>query len=1144
MPETVAELTTRLTTFTQPGARGRLLARGLARGLIWRDGVLPDGAPAFSPGLTEDLLDHGHAGLALALRLRATGQGDPALLERAFLVAGEAIEAAVHRGRKRDDSPFHRVTAAVSFHLGGYAARAYSMLPSRESMQNLSPNESALVDLLRRNLSSLQGAVAQWLLDPSNADEAVAGRLADDDGFDEDSAIHSVLTSSFMRGLALFDHGLSTGQAEFAMQARKRLVETAAAARDLNAVSHWWTATLATHLIDDLWKVSLHQQIPELPPHHPDSDRWHRLRRAYIERLRNRDRAAIELWPSQIIAARRAIDPADDLVVALPTSAGKTRIAELCILRTLAAQKRVIYITPLRSLSAQVERDLATTLQPLGVDVTSLYGSAGIQSGDEETFRAESVVVSTPEKLDFALRNDPTLIDDIGLVVLDEGHMLGADERKVRYEALIQRLLSRPDAGHRRIVCLSALFPAPQEMRDLVGWIRADAPGEPVHSTWRPTRRRYGVVRWGGRSARLDVAVEEERPYVSRFIEQVDPPTDSLRKRPFPSTKAELTLATAWRFLGQEKEVLIYCSERRSVEPMGRRILDCIRQGVLPSLGSHPFPLRDALAAGAEWLGEDHPAVACLEHGVALHHGGLPRPFLNEVERLLRLGACRLTIASPTLAQGLNLSASVLLVPSIRRNREVIPADELANVAGRAGRAFVDVEGLVLHVVWEGDARHSARAIRSWETLLEQAKAPRVASGILELVVRVCDGIAKRAGIAFDEVVEYVANHDQAWDRADGPRTDEQAERDLASIDSALLSLLETNDTEEVADGDMQRALAGSLFARELARTESAIRTTVNAFLLARARRIWRVTTPEQRTGFYRAGVGLASGSFIHARLDDLIRLLVQLESDLGSADAQGVATSAIAFAEQSTRIAPFRPAKELPARWREALVAWLAGEPGGEVMALCDGSGADVIHDLFAYRLPWAMEAVRVHGLAVGHADAEQLSGIAAQAVEAGTCDRRVIILLRAGLASREAAAAAVATTAAEFDDPAGMREWLGSTIVQSRSAAGDWPTLRSRSAWHRFFLSQRTRERGRWRLDTQIVRVQWNEGQRPARGTSVITEAQGRVMTPDFQFIGVLRDPLRLLPTAMARATVRADGGLAVESYSPDVDVGIRSR
>ena len=40
--------------------------------------------------------------------------------------------------------------------------------------------------------------------------------------------------------------------------------------------------------------------------------------------------------PEQIEAATRAVDQSDDLVVSLPTSAGKTRIAELCILRCLA----------------------------------------------------------------------------------------------------------------------------------------------------------------------------------------------------------------------------------------------------------------------------------------------------------------------------------------------------------------------------------------------------------------------------------------------------------------------------------------------------------------------------------------------------------------------------------------------------------------------------------------------------------------------------------------------------------------------------------------------------------------------------------------------------------------------------------------
>ena len=106
---------------------------------------------------------------------------------------------------------------------------------------------------------------------------------------------------------------------------------------------------------------------------------------------------------------------------------------------------------------------------------------------------------------------------------------------------------------------------------------------------------------------------------------------------------------------------------------------------------------------GSEWLGASHPAVQCLSLGVAVHHGSLPKPFQREVERLLREGVLTITIASPTLAQGLNLNASTLLLHSLYRNRNVIPAEEFFNVAGRAGRAFIDVEGQVIFAVVDQD---------------------------------------------------------------------------------------------------------------------------------------------------------------------------------------------------------------------------------------------------------------------------------------------------------------------------------------------------------------------------------------------------------------------------------------------------------
>jgi hypothetical protein len=181
MTESTIELQSRLEEAILPGFRERLLARGLARGLIWRDGELPPGAPTFKDSLTEDLLDYAYTVLAMALRLR-WAERDAQILPQAFLVAGESIEAAVHHGdSQRIDRGFNRVSAAVAFHLAGYAARAYSMLPTGIIKANLAPTENALVRLLRRSLDEMHTTILTWLLDEEHQDEKISLRLRDKD---------------------------------------------------------------------------------------------------------------------------------------------------------------------------------------------------------------------------------------------------------------------------------------------------------------------------------------------------------------------------------------------------------------------------------------------------------------------------------------------------------------------------------------------------------------------------------------------------------------------------------------------------------------------------------------------------------------------------------------------------------------------------------------------------------------------------------------------------------------------------------------------------------------------------------------------------------------------------------------------------
>lgn len=1111
MAESVEELALRLEAAIKAGFRGRLLDRGLARGLIWRDGQLPEDAPRFSASLTQDLLDYAYAVLSMTLRLRSL---DPKRdLERPFLVAGEAIEAAVHRGEITPDTGFHRISSAIAFHLARYSARAYSMLPIGVEIPNLAPTEIALLYILRRQLNELHKLYSSWLLDDMHSDTQVAARLSEDNAFDDRDACSDILISSFMQAVALFDYALITGDTASAESARQQFDLTASTASHINAVSHWWTATLAKHLIDELWGLGMHNRIPMLPPDDMDGSSWEELRRDYIQRLRAGRRSAIELWPSQLTAVDRAINPTDDLVVALPTSAGKTRIAELCILRALAAKKRVIYITPLRALAAQIKADLEETFRPLGYAVSNLYGSAGVELGDATTLRQDTIVVSTPEKLDFALRNEPSLIDDVALIVLDEGHMLGLGEREVRYEALVQRLLRREDAASRRVVCLSALFPSPEDMEDLVGWIRQDEPGQPVHSTWRPTRQRFGTVRWTGDAARLDISVQDENPFVQRFVETQPPPESSRRKNNFPQTKNELTLATSWRFVEQGKDVLIYCALRKSVETLGKLVLQCIKQGVLEPLSLMTDSIRDVMATGAEWLGEDHPAVRCLEYGVVLHHAGLPRPFLNGIEHLLRSRACHLTIASPTLAQGLNLAASVLLVPSIWRNQETIPVSEFANVAGRAGRAFVDLEGLVLHIIWD----RPDYSEKKWDQLVDKARAPMIQSGILLLVGHLFITISRTFNVPRNELVDYITGNSESWAFTQEMELEHEVtrtdwERDLASLDSAILALLEPDTDSKELLTTLQAVLEGSLFERQLGANDEIIQTLVLSFMASRAELIWSNTSEAQRRGFYAAGVGLDAGRFLDDNLVKLVELLIAAEAAIGSDDGDAAAIAILEFAALVFEVAPFRAPKALPYAWKEALVTWISGASSAAVIKCCGGDSVDLLQEAFMYRLPWAMEAVRVHSSAVSGEEMPEVTGLAALAVEAGSCHQSVIQLVRSGLDSREAAFRAIESTGANFVDRKGMLSWLRSDEVSARHPDPEWPSSGSRHLWVEFFDEQSRRQTSTWKRSTQKLDVEWDNDS-PAAGTKVrleLLQESTAVMSPSMTLLGVCTSSL----------------------------------
>jgi superfamily II DNA/RNA helicase len=1108
MARDAQELAGRLTAATADGFRNRLLAQGQAQSVIRRAGILPPGAPQFSTFLDADLLNYGYALLSTSLLLvEAAGDDLPQQLpvaQHGFIQSSYAIEAATRNAAPGPDLVFHHLVAGAASHLGGYAARAYSLIEASRTSGRLTPMEQSLADVLMRDLAAVERRTRLLRSSPQFTEQAMIAAFLGagtdpiaDSVPDQVGPVMLLLSENYMSAVMTALFAIEIGDRGLLDAAVQQLQLGEQASSDVSAPGPWWVHRLTRHLLSGLFDTSLETNIPQDPPPGAagNDEQWHYLRRTFVASLLARDRGEIDLWPSQLNVVHHLFQEPRDLVVALPTSAGKTRIAELAILACLARQRRTVYVTPLRALSAQTETVLTRTFAPLGIRVSSLYGSMGTSDVDEDTLRSGQIVVATPEKLDFALRSDPSLLADVGLIVLDEGHMIGASEREVRYEAQIQRLLRRDDADTRRILCLSAVFPSGDQLADFVAWITRDEPHGLHQETWRPTLQRFGLVEWRDDHARLAITFGPDQSFIPRYFEATAP--TGRRRNKFPANQREHVIATAWRLVEEGQTALVFCPQRNSVMPYAKKIIDLHTRNLIPSVLPPDIDLSEALAVGTEWFGANDPILQCLKLGVAIHHGALPGPFRREVERLLQKGKLKVTIASPTLAQGLNLSASAVLFHGLRRGRDLLKGSEFANVIGRAGRAFVDTEGLVLYPIFDS----GPRGRRDWLELTQGQAGKALQSGLIGVGTALLQQIIAAHGPAAVEPMLTYLTGAPDWPApvtAYGTVEDRAAQaaawhENLAWLDIGILSIVGDGDQDTVADAATQiltDALRDSLFERQLLRYDPAWQTALRTVVVSRTRHLWQTATASQRRGWYLASLGAHAGSQLAQVSANIIALAGLAEAAIAGDDHAGAAHLIVAIAETVFAMDTFA-LKNSIGNWQDVLRHWVYGG------ALADITGdrveiAQFIEDDVIYRLVWGMEAARVYENAQGNSAADALLGTAVTAIETGTFRREASLLIRSGFDHRLAAIAAVTSTGAVYESVAGMHQWIDN-LDPALAADPAWPTAVSRSAWLAFASPTRARRVRRWRrLSTHDVReITWQTAPPPAGTWLRVTDA-----------------------------------------------------
>lgn len=320
-------------------------------------------------------------------------------------------------------------------------------------------------------------------------------------------------------------------------------------------------------------------------------------------------------------------------LIGAPTGSGKTLCAELAMFRLLQDHPgmKVVYIAPLKSLVRERVDDWKKKFEDgMGYRVVEVSGDV---TPDPEELAASSILITTPEKWDGISRSWATreYVRRVGLIVLDEVHLLGVDRGAV-LEAIVSRLkmITRRSHVTEEPVRLLGLSTALANAGDVAEWL--GIPDEACYN-FRPSVRPVPIS-----------------VHIQGFPGQHYCPRMGLMNK--PAYKAILTYSP-------RKPVLIFVSSRRQTRLTALAFVNLLIADHNPKqwLNMDMLELEDLMAAI-----KDENLKLTLPFGIGMHHAGLSAHERAIVEQLFIEKKIQVLIATATLAWGINCPAHLVIV--------------------------------------------------------------------------------------------------------------------------------------------------------------------------------------------------------------------------------------------------------------------------------------------------------------------------------------------------------------------------------------------------------------------------------------------------------------------------------------------------
>lgn len=472
------------------------------------------------------------------------------------------------------------------------------------------------------------------------------------------------------------------------------------------------------------------------PPTGADGDFWNRW-------LAFRAQTMPFVWRNHRAAIQRGFhETGTSAVLVLPTGAGKTTISVLKIAGVLARGKKVVFLAPTHALVDQLTDDLQALFP---ADQFALQVSSDFDSLLLDDAQLQDIEVMTPERCLAMLSFAPDAFANVGLLVFDECHLLSPSRRIGRaLDSMLCLLAFQAAAPHADMLLMSAMLKNGSELSDWIAELTG-RPCQPVELLWKPSRQARGVVVYdqsvirdiekaarieqrrldrekGKRSGSLRKGAEAKlsaRPWVlwglqhnwkaaershgfSRVTEEALPlaggfdASEGLDIWATPNAN-HTAAAIALNACRTGLKTIVFVNKKADAVRTASAIAGSLDPVAL-------IPAEETLLAALELeLGERRHAIfGETTYGAVPHNASMLRLERKLAEDLFRRGAgAQVIVATPTLAQGLNLPAELAILAGDRRSgedgkREDLEAHELLNAAARAGRAGHLANGVVI----------------------------------------------------------------------------------------------------------------------------------------------------------------------------------------------------------------------------------------------------------------------------------------------------------------------------------------------------------------------------------------------------------------------------------------------------------------